>query len=195
MSHFTSLNTFILKFADFSDQELSSFNKMCIPDTFKKGEIMIEKDVYTTSLYFLTKGIVKYYIMNQNGQEIIYNFRQENMIVSSYTYYNNYIAKYSVECLEDCKVISIPIEAITHLLENCKNGILLRYKLAEAHILELMHLLTDKDTKRIIERYNNIDIQFPNINQRVSQNALANYLGVSQEHLSRLKKARIDKSL
>jgi hypothetical protein len=188
------LNTFILKYADFSDQELSSFNNMCIPDTFKKGEIMIEKDVHTTSLYFLTKGIVKYYIMNQNGQEVIYNFRQENMIVSSYNYYNNYIAKYSVECLEDCKVILIPIEAITYLLENCNNGILLRYKLAEAHILELMHLLTDKDTKSIIERYNNIDIQFPNINQRVSQNALANYLGVSQEHLSRLKKARIDKS-
>jgi len=57
-----------------------------------------------------------------------------------------------------------------------------------------MNLITDKDTKSVIERYNNIDIQFPNINQRISQNTLANFLGVSQEHLSRLKKARIDKS-
>lgn len=57
-----------------------------------------------------------------------------------------------------------------------------------------MNLLTDKDTKSITERYNNIDIQFPNINQRISQNTLASFLGVSQEHLSRLKKARIDKS-
>lgn len=194
MNRFSSLNTFILKYADFSDEELSLFNNMCVSDSFKKGEIMFEKDAHTTSLYFLTKGIVKYFIINQNAQEIIYNFRQENMIVSSYTYYNNNMAKYNVECLEDCKVILIPIEAITYLLQNCKNGLLLRYKLAEAHIIELMNLLTDKDTKSIIERYNNIDVLFPNINQRVSQNALANYLGVSQEHLSRLKKARIDKS-
>jgi CRP-like cAMP-binding protein len=194
MNKFSGLNSFILSYADFSDEELRSFNNLCESDTFRKGEIMFEKDAQTTSLYFLTKGIVKYYIINQNAQEIIYNFRQENMIVSSYTYYNNNKAKYTVECLEDCKVILIPIQAITYLLQKCKNGLELRYKLAEAHIIELMNLLTDKDTKSIIERYNNIDIIFPNINQRVSQITLANYLGVSQEHLSRLKKARIDKS-
>jgi CRP-like cAMP-binding protein len=194
MDHFSKMNAFILSYTFFTDEELNAFNKLCKINTFKRGENLFAKDLEATSIYFLTKGIVKYYIINHNGQEVIYNFRQENMIVSSYTYYNKNIAKYNVECLEDCKAILIPIEAVAYLLQNCKNGLQLRYKLAEAHILELMNLLTDKDTKSIIERYNNIDIQFPNINQRISQNTLANFLGVSQEHLSRLKKARIDKS-
>mgnify|MGYP000400827029 CR=1 FL=1 len=41
-----------------------------------------------------------------------------------------------------------------------------------------------------IERYVNIERQFPEIHQRVSQSTIANYLGVSQEHLSRLKKSK-----
>jgi CRP-like cAMP-binding protein len=194
MDSFLRMNAFILTYADFTDEELSGFNEMCKPKAFKRGEIMIEKDIVSSSVYFLTKGIVKYSIINTDGQEVIYNFRQENMVVSSYTFYNNSISKFIVECLEDCKVILIPTQAITYLFQNCKNGLLLSYKLAEAHILELMNLLTDKDTKSIIERYNNIDIQFPDINQRISQYILANFLGVSHEHLSRLKKARIDKN-
>jgi CRP-like cAMP-binding protein len=116
------MNDFILSYTNFTDEELNSFNKLCKINTFKRGSKMFEKDIETTSMYFLTKGIVKYYLINHNGQEVIYNFRQENMIISSYTYYNKNIAKYNVECLEDCKAILIPIEAVTYLLQILQMG-------------------------------------------------------------------------
>lgn len=96
MDHFLKMNAFILSYTKFTDEELSAFNKLCKLNTFKKGENIFTKDLEATSIYFLTKGIVKYNIINHNGQEVIYNFRQENMIVTSYTYYNKNIAKYNV---------------------------------------------------------------------------------------------------
>jgi CRP-like cAMP-binding protein len=162
--------------------------------SYKKGEIIIKRDEVSANLYFLTKGIVKYSLINHNKEEVVYNFRQENSTLTAYSYYNHNIAKFNVECLEDCDVICIPIEAVGYVAQNFKNGAKLRSYLAEAHILELVNLLTEKDARSIIDRYNDIDVQFPNIHQRISQSIIANYLGVSQEHLSRLKKARIDKN-
>lgn len=194
MNPFSNFNDFLLKYTDFTVEELATFNEMCSIKRFIKGESMIKIDQKNTTLYFLTKGIVKYFIINQQGVEVIYNFRMEQMTITAYSFYNNNISKFNVECLEDCEAICIPIEAIGYVVNNFKNGAILRGYLAEAHILELVNLLTDKDTKSIIERYNNIEFQFPDINQRIPQLLIANFLGVSQEHLSRLKKSRIDRN-
>ena len=193
MDDYFRFNAFLLSYTNFTNEELSTFNDMCLLQSFKKGDVIIKTAEISTSLYFLTKGIVKYSLLNHNGEEVIYNFRQESMTITAYSYYNHNIAKFNVECLEDCNVICVPIEAVGYVTQNFKNGAKLRSYLAEAHILELVNLLTEKDSKSIIDRYNNIDTQFPNIHQRVSQSTLANYLGVSKEHLSRLKKLRIDK--
>ena len=194
MQQFSRFNDFLLKYAHFTAEELKTFNEMCIIKSFKKGELIINLDQKNTALYFMIKGIVKYFIINQKGVEVIYNFRMEHMTITGYSFYNKNIAKFNVECLEDCEAISIPIEAIGYVVTNFKNGALLRGYLAEAHILELVNLLTDKDSRSIIDRYNNIEVQFPDINQRVPQHLIANFLGVSQEHLSRLKKSRIDRN-
>ena len=190
MSQFEVFNRFLLNFCFFTEDELKTFNEKCVLKSFIKGDRLISINNKSNSLYFLTKGVVKYSIINNEGEEVIYNFRMENMTVTAYSFYNNNIAKFNVDCLEDCEVISIPVDAVSYVAYNFKNGILLRGLLAEAHILELVNLLTDKDTRSVIERYINIEQQFPNIHQRVSQSLIANYLGVSQEHLSRLKKSR-----
>jgi CRP-like cAMP-binding protein len=190
MNQFEIFNRFLLKFCFFTDDELKSFNEKCEIKTLLKGERLINMNSKSSTLYFLIKGIVKYSIRNNEGQEVVYNFRMENMTVTGYSFYNNNIPKFNVDCLEDCEVIAIPVEAVAYVAYNFKNGILLRGLLAEAHILELVNLLTDKDTRTVMERYIDIENQFPNINQRISQSLIANFLGVSQEHLSRLKKSR-----
>jgi CRP-like cAMP-binding protein len=190
MNQFEIFNRFLLKFCFFTDDELKSFNEKCEIKTLLKGERLINMNTKSNTLYFLIKGIVKYSIINNEGQEVVYNFRMENMTVTGYSFYNNNIPKFNVDCLEDCEVIAIPVEAVAYVAYNFKNGILLRGLLAEAHILELVNLLTGKDTRTVMERYLEIENQFPNINQRISQSLIANFLGVSQEHLSRLKKSR-----
>jgi CRP-like cAMP-binding protein len=190
MNQFEIFNRFLLKFCFFTDDELKSFNEKCEIKTLLKGERLINMNSKSSTLYFLIKGIVKYSIINNEGQEVVYNFRMENMTVTAYSFYNNNIPKFNVDCLEECEVIAIPVEAVAYVAYNFKNGILLRGLLAEAHILELVNLLTDKDTRTVMERYLDIENQFPNINQRISQSLIANFLGVSQEHLSRLKKSR-----
>lgn len=68
--------------------------------------------------------------------------------------------------------------------------IFLIQKLTTKHLLKLIDYIAETISNPVIERYNNLETRFPNINQNIPQYLVANYLGVSKEHLSRLKKAR-----
>jgi NADH:ubiquinone oxidoreductase subunit E len=112
------------------------------------------------------------------------------MIVTGYSTYNydqGFKSKMNVECLENCTFILIPVDTIHYVVENFKYGDRLGRYLAEKHILELVELLIDIDCKSIMERYNDLNVKYTNIHQRVSQHYIASCLGTTPVHLSRLK--------
>ena len=191
--HFEMFNQFITKYVEFTGAELVEFNKKCTKVEFAKGDIIIKAGEVQNSLYFITKGIIRNYVENNKGEIKIYNFRSENMTVTGYAPYNyedNLKALVNVDCLEDCVLIKVPFEAINYVINNMKLGDRLGRFMAEAHVVQMLHYVLQRDTKTIIERLDSIDKSFPNIHQRVPQYMIASYLGITPVHLSNLKKRR-----
>jgi CRP-like cAMP-binding protein len=192
-SHFEMFNQFITKHVEFTEVELAAFNKQCTQVNFSKGDLIIKAGEVQNSLYFITKGIIRNFVENKKGEIKIYNFRSENMTVTGYATYNyedNLKALVNVECLEDCTLIQVPYEAINFVINNMKLGDRLGRFMAEAHVVQMLHYVLQRDTKTIIERLDSIDKSFPNIHQRVPQYMIASYLGITPVHLSNLKKRR-----
>ena len=191
--HFEMFNQFITKHVEFTEAELVAFNNQCTQVNFSKGELIMKVGEVQRNLYFLTKGIIRNFVENNKGEIKIYNFRSENMIVTGYAPYNyedNLKALVNVECLEDCTLIQVPFEAINFVINNMKLGDRLGRYMAEAHVVQMLHYVLQRDTKTIIERLESIDKSFPNIHQRVPQYMIASYLGITPVHLSNLKKRR-----
>ena len=191
--HFEMFNQFITKHVEFTEAELVAFNKKCTQINFSKGELIMKVGEVQNSLYFITKGIIRNFVENKKGEIKIYNFRSENMTVTGYAPYNyedNLKALVNVECLEDCTLIQVPFEAINFVINNMKLGDRLGRYMAEAHVVQMLHYVLQRDTKTIIERLESIDKSFPNIHQRVPQYMIASYLGITPVHLSNLKKRR-----
>ena len=192
-AHFEMFNQFITKHVEFTESELVAFNKQCTQVNFSKGDLIMKAGEVQNSLYFITKGIIRNFVENNKGEIKIYNFRSENMTVTGYATYNyedNLKALVNVECLEDCTLIEVPYEAINYVINNMKLGDRLGRYMAEAHVVEMLHYVLQRDTKTIIERLDSIDKSFPNIHQRVPQYMIASYLGITPVHLSNLKKRR-----
>jgi CRP-like cAMP-binding protein len=192
-THFEMFNQFITKHVEFTEVELAAFNKQCTQVNFSKGDLIIKAGEVQNSLYFITKGIIRNFVENKKGEIKIYNFRSENMTVTGYATYNyedNLKALVNVECLEDCTLIQVPYEAINFVINNMKLGDRLGRYMAEAHVVQMLHYVLQRDTKTIIERLDSIDKSFPNIHQRVPQYMIASYLGITPVHLSNLKKRR-----
>jgi CRP-like cAMP-binding protein len=191
--HFEMFNQFITKHVEFTEAELVAFNNQCTQVNFSKGELIMKVGEVQNSLYFITKGIIRNFVENKKGEIKIYNFRSENMTVTGYAPYNyedNLNALVNVECLEDCTLIQVPFEAINFVINNMKLGDRLGRYMAEAHVVQMLQYVLQRDTKTIIERLESIDKSFPNIHQRVPQYMIASYLGITPVHLSNLKKRR-----
>ena len=190
---FINFNSFIKQQVEISDAELESLNKSCDIISFPKGHILMKAGDKQQNLYFISKGIVRNFIDTDKGESKVYNFRSENMQVTGYALYNyadELKALVNVQCLEECTFIKVPLEVIKYCIEHMKFGERLGRHMAEAHVLEMVKYVIDRDTLSILERYDNLERAFPNIHQRVPQHMIASYLGVTPVYLSTIKKSR-----
>jgi CRP-like cAMP-binding protein len=179
---------FGLKDADF--EELIQY---CAIEQFQKGDVVMKAGEKQNCIYFINQGIIKNYVNKMDGGTSIYGFRMENMLITGYALYNyknEYRAKLNIKCLEDCELISIPLQALKFMEEHSKSAHKVGRFLAEAHALELVDYIVDIDTKSLADRYDDLEKVFPNIHQRVPQHMIASYLGITPVHLSNVKKSR-----
>lgn len=191
---FLNLNAYLLKYIDFTNEELTKFNSLCSINNYKRKDVIIKYNEKNTSMFFILEGIIRSFVMTPEDNEKTINFRIENTTFTGFSFYNNYIAKSSVVCMEDCIIIEIPFVAIDYIFNVLKKGEKFERFVHEVHVKELMNYIIDSHTKDVFERYNDLNNTYPNINQRVPQHILANYLGVSQEYFSRLKKTSLRNS-
>ena len=96
----------------------------------------------------------------------------------------------SVKCIEECEMIQVSLDVLNYVVENYKSGERLGRYMAEAHVVELVNYIVDRDAKSIIEKYDHLEENFPNIHQRIPQYLIASYLGITPVHLCNLKKCR-----
>jgi CRP-like cAMP-binding protein len=177
-----------------SETEFKTLITYCELVQFKKGENIMKEGERQSKLYFLYKGIIRYYIMSNEGEVHTYGFRMENSLVTGYAQHNNqneYRAEVSIECLEDCELIEIPFMATKYMESNSPDAHKVARYLAESHIIELVKFIKEFDSKSILERYSNLEEIYPGIHQRATQQVIASYLRTTPVHLSRIKKSRI----
>jgi len=176
-----------------SDANFELLVSYCETIQLKKGDVVMKAGEKQSHIYFIVKGIVRNYVLSQEGEIKTYGFRVENMLITGYglhNYKNEYRAKVNIECLEDCTLVKIPLQALKFLEEHSKEAHKVGRYLAEAHIIELVDFIIDIDTMPVLERYNNLEKIFPNIHQRVPQHIIASYLRVTPVHLSNVKKRK-----
>jgi CRP-like cAMP-binding protein len=191
-----SFEKFKLYIAPFglSDADFDVLVSYCEPMQFKKGDVVMRAGEKQSFIYFIVKGIIRNYVLSQEGEIKTYGFRVENMLITGYglhNYKNEYRAKVNIECLEDCMLIKIPMQALKFMEEHSKEAHKVGRYLAETHIIELVEFIIDIDTLPILERYNNLEKTFPNLHQRVPQHIIASYLRITPVHLSNVKKRNL----
>jgi CRP-like cAMP-binding protein len=190
---FSNFKEFISPFG-LKDADYNTLIKYCDLVQCKKGEIIMKEGEKQSNLYFICKGIIRYFVVSNEGQVNTYGFRMENTLVTGYAqhnYRNDYRAEVNVECLEDCELIEIPYEATKFIESISPDAQKVARYLSEDHIIELVKFIKELDTKSILERYHELTEIYPGIHQRITQQVIASYLRTTPVHLSRIKKARI----
>jgi signal-transduction protein with cAMP-binding, CBS, and nucleotidyltransferase domain len=188
--HILQFRNYISNEVELSESEIDDLMEFSFIKNFKKDEILIKQFEPCTVVHFILSGSVKYSILDFKKGSNCINFKFENSFATAYSIINNNVSKFDVICLEDSIMLLINVNSILKLAEKSKKFNDFTSELVEIQLLGLIDYVLDSVSKSVIDRYNSLEINFPNINQRVPQYLIANYLGVTKEHLSRLKGSR-----
>lgn len=154
----------------------------------KKGEFLTRSGEICKQVSFLNKGLIRFFY-DVDGKEISTGFIAENNYVAEYaSFLVQQPAHSNLEALEESEVINLSYDDIQLLYQTNPVFQVFGRKIAEMLFLLLVSQNTTLLTLSPEERYQTLLNYQPYVIQRVPQYMIASYIGITPEHLSRLRK-------
>ncbi len=156
---------------------------------FKKGDILLKKGDVCKHSFFVEKGLLRSYMLDEDGKEHVIQFAPENWFIvdRSSVYFNDASESY-IEAIEDTDVVFIGEDFMCHAAE--VSSIFGRYndKLLHNHIRQMQKRINLLLGATAEKRYLSFIEMYPDLLLRVPQWMIASYLGITPESLSRVRK-------
>ena len=185
----TLLQQNIKKHVDLSEEELDSFCNLFLLSTIKKKRFLLKQGEICKFEGFVIKGLFKVYHIDQKGFDQIIYFATENWWITDIdSFTNETSSQLFIEALEDSEVLMISKEdkefAYTNLPQIEK---LFRIMTQKTHVA-LQRRMIDNLSKTADQRYREFIEKYPLLLQRLTNQQIAAYLGVTNVFLSMIRK-------
>ncbi|MBK8966862.1 MAG: Crp/Fnr family transcriptional regulator [Lewinellaceae bacterium] len=170
------------------DEAFDLLRKNLVAKTYKKDSHLIQSGHICKYTYFVHKGLLRLYDINEKGLEKNTLFAIEEWWVSDlYSFHSQKPGNYFLQALEDTEVLQLS----KHAMEN----LLLQIPKLERffRILHINAFIAQQErvmfmiSKTAEERYRDFIQKYPDAEQRIPQKQIASYLGITPEFLSRMK--------
>jgi CRP-like cAMP-binding protein len=153
----------------------------------KKHQYLIQEGDVAQYDYFVTKGLLKAYYVNQDGKEHIMQFAMEDWWITDYqSYFNGTKSTLNIDCIEATEVLCLSLHNREKLCADMHKIEHFFRKKSNAGYVALQQRILSLLNNSAQERYEQFLQQYPKLFQRIPKALVASYLGVSRETLSRL---------
>ncbi len=174
---------------DLTESEITEFTKIARIKTFERKSNFIREGQIPTEFGFVLSGLFRYLYISEKGKEFTKAFMPEKSFISSYSaMISKTTSFFFIEAIEQSKVLVISNSGWEKLkMQNPKWNLLLisllekGYGIKEKREREFLLLDAESRYKIFLEEY-------PNLENRVKQNMIASYLGITPVALSRIRK-------
>ena len=161
----------------------------------KRRQFIVQPNFICSHQTYVLKGAFRSYFVNHKGVEYTIQFAIEDWFISDFnSYVNQSPASLFVEAMEDSTVQQIAYSDVEELCNiNPKFERFFRLVAQKSFAFSQRRVLSNLGNSAE-ERYLEFFNLYPLIVQRVPQYALASYLGMSPEFLSKIRKRLFTKS-
>ncbi len=196
MNYLDKYKEFIKKYISFNILEWKLFESKLSLKEFKKGEVILHQGEICKELYFINHGLARAYIIDENGKDFTWSifFNDENsdmtnlFIVDYDSFLHQRASSIHIEALEDTQVIVNKYNDVQFLYNKLKKGERFGRLMGEAAYTHVHKKIIDRQTKSANERFEEFIATTPHLLDKVPQYHIATLLGITPQHLSRLKK-------
>lgn len=183
------LNKYLIRYANFDKNEMEIIYTKCLFKTYKKKEYLLEQNNICKYKYFILKGLVRQFRVEDNGYENISTFGIENWWITNLnSFLNQTHSINSIQAIEETTVLQITKDNLDFLYSKVPKLERVFRKISENMLIAHQRKEEIYMRKNSKERYNNLIKQIPDFCQRVPQYMIASYLNITPEYLSEIKK-------
>jgi CRP-like cAMP-binding protein len=174
---------------ELSASDVFTFFKNVNKINLAAGEVFIKEGSTKKHVYYINKGLVRSYFIDEKGEEITNRLRSENQIVAGYEIvFFNKPSRFTYQAIEKTELFEVDYHVLQKILEG-------NLKLQPARVFFLTQALAESlravDNFILLnpeQRYLNFIEQNPDLINRVPNKYIANVLGITPVSLSRIRK-------
>ena len=156
-----------------------------------KKEIIIKEGDTNTRMYFIVSGMLRAYYL-KDGNDITDWFTYENDFVCSIqNFFEDIPSQHYIEALEETQLLEITKENIFHLSQKYREFEQLGNFSTTQTMVRLQKRIVSLQFETAQQKYLNLLKERPGIELRVPLIHIASYLGITNETLSRIRKAKV----
>ena len=163
----------------------------------KRGEVLLSTGEASRYSYYVKKGLLRSYTLDEKGKEHVYMFAPEGWIVgdiAAHAY--NRPAQLNIVANEDSEIVKMPAptigddESLSEIMDEAqalKEMIKLARRIAalQDRVITLLSASAAQRYEKFLELY-------PEISHRVPLKQIASFLGMTPEALSKVRRERVE---
>jgi len=193
---FTQLYKHFNKYVNLSEEELVVCEDYFQYKKYRKHQYIIQEGEVSRYENYILKGCTRTYQVDEDGQEHVMQFGLEDWWVGDmYSYLTGKPSLINVDCLEDTEVLQITAPKQEELCSRVPKLERHFRKLVQNAYCASLNRIYSNLSKNALERYQEFVTKYPQIEQRVSNQLIASYLGITPQSLSRLRAQRVSKKV
>lgn len=156
--------------------------------TYKAKTILVKPGDDAHFTFFVLKGILRSYTVDQNGVEHILNFATPGWwLADMYSYLGKKPAIMNIDVVEDCEVLILNREDCEELYIQVPKLERFFRILTQNSLIAHQQRVLDKMALTAEERYEMFVQKFPEVVHCLPQKHIASYIGVTPEFFSKMK--------
>ncbi len=179
----------ISRYIDLSQEEFSQFAEPFQLKHYKKKEIVLKEGEYCYFEGFVLNGCFKIYYLNENGFEQTLYFAVQGWWITDLDSLINHVPTIlNIEAVEDSEALMISKKDKTILYETMPQIEKLFRIMNQQSSVALQRRILSLTGKTADKRYVEFLEKYPGLEQRLTQQQVASYLGITHEFLSKIRK-------
>ena len=158
---------------------------------FRKRQYVLQEGNVCTQFYFIVRGCLRMYKIDEKGNTHILQFATENYwIIDLGSFHGVKPSSLNIDALEDTVVLQISRDDLISLYMQAPKFDRIFRVLIENAFVRLQERLLQNISSTAEERYQSFLEVYPHLMHRLSQVQIAAFLGITPEFLSRLRNKR-----
>jgi CRP-like cAMP-binding protein len=188
MEQYIELTNFIKKNIDIEDKDLKVVLSYFKPIKKSKNEILLSNGKNSQVSYFVKKGCLRIFYIDEEGKDITRYIAFENQFATELvSFITNEPAQENIQVIEKSELLYITHDDFRTLIKTIpKWKDFYNIYLEKAYVNSSKRLISFT-TLDASERYKQLFKINPNIVRRLPNKIVASYINISQETLSRIK--------